>query len=221
MKIILFIIQFVLFTFLFSCSSGGGVGDNVLNLGFSDLVGLVFLGDPESPSEAERPKPDFHQAVVRGNLQLVKWYVDQGTDINKPLGKVRHSQIERDITALGESVKENHYEISEYLLKNGANPNIPNTVNPLFYAIQGKEYKMVSLLLSYHANPDESGFDDTTLLMRTIEMGEIELTRELLKNGADPTYVTKDGRSALRLAQDKKDVRSQWLIEQATPYRDE
>lgn len=216
MKRIGLMLMTVCYMMLFGCASGGGIGDNVLNFGFSDVFGLLFVGsdDEDKPNQSGKVV-DFPKAVNDGKLKLVKKYVSEGVDINKPYSRENYKAPPSDTTALVESVKFNYYEVSEVLLKNGANPNVTYEMNPIMYAIWNGNYDLVKLLLEYRADPNSSGVANISPLMQAVKSRNYDIAKLLLQSGANPSYTTENGQSALRIAQDNHDESFKTLIENA------
>ena len=89
-------------------------------------------------------------AAAYNNIELLKWLIENGSDINY--------QDRIGYTALHFTGQNKLIEIAEYLLKNGANPNIQDIHgnSPLWTAIFNSmnEKRVVRLLLNYGANLD-------------------------------------------------------------------
>lgn len=81
--------------------------------------------------------------------------------------------------------KENLLLIIDYLLQKGANPNVSNRDfrSPLYYAADGGNPELVSLLLKYKADPN---FFYGYILEAAIRSKKTEIISMLLNAGADP-----------------------------------
>jgi len=90
----------------------------------------------------------LHIAASKGNLEVVKKFVELGININKKGGTFNGTAIER-------AASEGHIEIVKYLISCGAELDTSEPEgNPLFAAIQGGHLEIVKLLI-------QSGIDAT------------------------------------------------------------
>ncbi|MGK0272111.1 MAG: ankyrin repeat protein [Cocleimonas sp.] len=83
-------------------------------------------------------------AVQAGDIDLVKYYVSEGIDVN-------YEHPELMTTALIESVQFNHLEIARFLLKQGADPKQNAWLskdNPLTIAKQQQKETFIQLFKS-------------------------------------------------------------------------
>ena len=149
---------------------------------------------PMTPEEIERKKKRViaNKEIIKPNLSLskVEQYIEEGADPNAQQGK-----------PLINSVNEDDYEKTKYLLEVGAAPNIGN-------AIKGaKNLKMIQLLVTYGATitneifnsiaDDYDGvkylidagmdvnFEDGMPLRIAAKAGNINVMKLLLDNGAE------------------------------------
>jgi len=93
------------------------------------------------------------------------------------------------------------YNITELLLKNGANVNsygIKSTDNPLFYAIINNDIKLIKLLIKYKANLNYQDENGNTSLHYYLHHKNPEVLRMLLEAGADPSIENKNGQLAVK-----------------------
>lgn len=88
----------------------------------------------------------LHEAIEIGNIEVVKLLIKRGIDIN--------DQMEDGSTCLLRAVQKNLYNITEVLLKNGANKMVNvNGVGILLIAVVNKFHRMVGLLLCHECVP--------------------------------------------------------------------
>ena len=178
------------------CASNGGSGDNVLKIGFSDLISMMFSSDNDEPSQTEI----FHQAIADGNLDFVTEAVSNGADVNEPLEV--HDGTIIYITALGEAVRFNHSEISQYLLEQGADPNYPDSFTPLGYAFNNRNFELAELLLQHNTNTEFIYPDGMNTLMVMIRLKNNEAVKLLIKYGANVEHVSDRGETPLSIAKE-------------------
>ncbi len=182
------------------CAVNGGSGDNVLNIGFSDLISMMFSSDDNGSSQIS----DFHQAIVDGNLHAVTEAVNNGIDVNEPL--LVHEGIIKHITALGEAVNYNHIHICQYLLEQGADPNYPESFTPLGYAFDNRNFELAELLLKHNANTEFIFPNGMNLLMEKIRLKNNEAVKHLIEYGANVEHITKNGETPLSIAKESENL---------------
>jgi len=122
-------------------------------------------------------------AIEQGNLKLVKTLVNMGCDLEP--GRPRDGYSE---SALHYTIKNNEYEITEYLLSKGVSAN---KYNPLLYASYYKDTRFAEVLLNYGADVNLVSKSGETALNRAVNERNTNLTKLLLMHGADPNLVTK------------------------------
>lgn len=88
------------------------------------------------------PSSNLYHAALTGNMELAQESVAEGANVN-------YEEINR--TVLQVAVATNKMDIVEYLLQQGANPNLKSsdTMTPLMFAESGE---MVKLLAKYGAD---------------------------------------------------------------------
>ena len=72
---------------------------------------------------------DFVNAVIKGDVEAVKNYIELGANINKPF---------MGSTPLVYAIDKHQDEMLDFLLEKGANPNTENGTPPLYYAVVEK-----------------------------------------------------------------------------------
>lgn len=88
---------------------------------------------------------DMLSAVQEGDLELVKYHLDGGVNLN-------YQHPEFLTTPLIESISFQQYEIAKYLLENGADPTLKagfSMDSPLAVAKQTKNKDFVKLVRAY------------------------------------------------------------------------
>lgn len=88
------------------------------------------------------------KAVQIGDINLVDYYLKTGIDVN-------YQHPEYLASALVESIRFDHFEITKLLLEHGADPLIKEMdegATPMSVANEKKNSKVISLLSSYISN---------------------------------------------------------------------
>ena len=96
----------------------------------SDVVQL--LGDARSRLQMDTPFGSWlHMAAAHGKLDIVRWLVSQGSDVNSIGGMGSNSPLDQ-------AAAKGHVEIVKFLIDSGAMLDTSDSVrNPLFGAIVG------------------------------------------------------------------------------------
>jgi ankyrin repeat protein len=89
-------------------------------------------------------------------------------------------------------------ELTQYLIKKGANLDIQNDNLrcALHYAAEHDNLPLLNLLLKAKANPNLVDSEDETPLLMSTNLDNIQATEKLLNSGANIEYISKDGYSA-------------------------
>lgn len=159
----------------------------------------------------------FRNAAAEGNLDVVKELFTQGADINST-----NTWGSEKMTALALAVRYKRVAVAEYLLENGANPNIGN-VPPLELAIENNLNKLSLLLLEKEACPnfskeqiwmaqDKPRVYWTSYLTEAIRRNQLDVVTALLKKKAmmssHQTEYTFLARNALTVAVDMGNLKA-------------
>ena len=137
----------------------------------------------------------LHYAVQSKNVELVKYLVKEGADINaKARGDVTPLLMSLD-RALGDP------PISLALLELGADVNIPdaNKDTPLIKATVDSTDEVVEALLAKGAKVNAKGMNGVTALHQAAMNAMYERTKLLLRHGADPSIRDDQGVTPLDL----------------------
>ena len=138
----------------------------------------------------------LHIAIARGELDKIKEELEKGANINSLAG----DGLSTLQWCLG-----NKTDILEFLLKNGADPNIESIEGstPIMNAVQSNQMEHLKILINNKADVNKQDNRGFTALHRAAEMGHIEIVKELLHNGAKKEIET-EGHTALSLAKARK-----------------
>lgn len=174
-------------------------------LGFRDSRGasLLMLSSYFRNTELSdyilsvRGTTDLFEAAIAGDLDSVKKYLTT-SNLN--------SHSADGFTALGFAAFFNKPTVAKYLLEKGADPNITSNndfkVAPLHSSVAAKSLEITQLLLTHKANPNVIQQGDITPLHESAHNNTPSIARALLAAGADKTFRSKDGKTALDFAKE-------------------
>jgi ankyrin repeat protein len=143
---------------------------------------------------------DLFEAASTGELSIVQ------SALQKDAALLNAFAVD-GFTALGLACFFDHYEIANFLLNEGANPDIASNnsfkVAPIHSACAISSAALTKLLLRHGASVNIKQTNDITPLHETAHNGNTELTRLLIEHGADINARTKDGLTPLAMALEK------------------
>lgn len=120
-------------------------------------------------------------------------------------------------TLLYNAVVNNEFENVEYLLKSGADPNIPNIYGetPLYQAVDIGNHSIINLLLEQGANPNLQQQDGDTPLHIAAAKGDTKIVRLLFAFKADPSLSTfEHNKTAYDYAKERNQVKAAEILKQ-------
>ena len=131
-------------------------------------------------------------ATIHGNVEAVKKHLDSGIDVN--------IKDEDGINLLSYAAMEGKMEITEFLIKAGANVNASSKAKDtaLDYAL---DYETVKLLTTNGADVNIKGEGNgRTRLFIAVEHGDLKVGNLLIDAGADVNSIDFEGNSVLDFA---------------------
>jgi ankyrin repeat protein len=152
-----------------------------------DLQGVVGLVQEDAglvDAENEEGKTPLIEACEGGHLEVVRWLLDRGADINH--------QGNGGCTTLYWASNTEHTPVVRLLLEKGADPTIANTydVTPLIVASYEGHTEIVRCLLDHPTAASTINLKNQfghTALWLACSWGHCGAARALLEAGADPT----------------------------------
>ena len=170
---------------------------------FDRYIAFSFLLVISANSFAVTQMEEFMLAVGSGEYEKVLELYNKGIEVNKKVkGQIvldatdahmyagddgKGVQLETELTPLYVAVAMKQVKIVEFLLKNGANPNIKNGQDRLALnrACIYEQLDIVKLLLQYGADVDANGIYGRTALASAVFTGNLPIVQELLNHSAD------------------------------------
>lgn len=140
----------------------------------------------------------FIRAIQENNLEEVRRLInDPYVDINQVIIDRQHQLL----TPLSEAVSNNYYDITKFLLKNGAKVNVHKLSRPiLISAIINENNDITELLLEYGADVNVSDRSLATPLHYATLFDNIKIVKLLLKHGANLDDTDEIGDTPLKIA---------------------
>ncbi len=116
-----------------------------------DVLNLLIEHNQPVNNKDDRGKTPFYWAVLRKHFQIADLLLAQGVDVNVTY------KIDTPIPLLHHEAKDGKVQGLEYLLKNGANPNLQTSFEDsldaaLHWACKKGKHKSVELLMKYGAD---------------------------------------------------------------------
>lgn len=207
--------------------NGSALYQAIANGPFFEICKML-LEKGADPNEATHSPPNGAVLLIKGiesgNKLLVKMLLDYGAKIN-----ITDPNREGYDTPLACAIENSHYDIMEWLLERGADPNLVcegkpdglESVAPLYAAsCLNSEARFTKALIKHGANIDwtRSGGQWTTW---HAAYGSVDTMSLLLENGADINATNVDNTTALMFAVDNKTKKSvEFLLKQTNPKAD-
>ena len=144
-------------------------------------------------------------AASTGQLEMVRYLVNQGADIHAKLTTIGHASKQPDgRNALHLAARNGHLEIVEYLIEAGNDPNEPggSGYTPLMLVAENNFYDLADLLIQHGAdvNAKHTGpggyiaLRGWTPLVFAINASKVRMTKLLIYSGADVHYRVPAGK---------------------------
>ncbi len=210
-----------------------------VNISIVDKL-LVAGADPNA--KGERTESVLQAASENGNIEVVKALLAAGADVNystpengitalsnaasmghkdaviallKAGANPNQSSSDGETPLMG-AVEGGFTDIVKVLLDAGADPKAKSRYGDtaLGYASINDTEIIISLLKS-GANPNETNYEDYTILMEAAAKGNLSLVQALLNAGADVNKKDEEGLTALTLAKKNKHTDVAELLEKA------
>lgn len=152
----------------------------------------------------------FLKAVKEVNYRDIKMAIEKGVNVNT-------RDYDDRTTALIVTARKKEAPLAQYLLRNGAKPNLygKDGKTPLVIAAANGDRLIVSLLIQFEADLDIGDRNGTTPLIAAVLARKNQIVKLLLESGADHTLEDYSGRSPLQHAIDNRHRRIEKTLKEA------
>lgn len=186
-----------LFKFDFDKSAVDGDGSSAVILATEnksqDMLSLLLQNGSSVNVVNKKGQAALHIAAEIGDIDLVKCLIQYRADTELEIPSVG--------TAALIACKRGFADILSILLEGKASPNATSggeTV--LSTAVEQNDISMTQIILQHHPSFEITDINGYTSLMRASQKGYTEIVRLLLSGKANANFVSKDGTSAMYLA---------------------
>lgn len=155
------------------------------------IAGALLVASPAAAQFT--PGGQFLKAVKEGDAEtMIKLLQQHTTSI------VNAQDLATGESGLHQLIRKRNITWMEFLLQQGANPNISDKkgVTPLALACQMGLVDAAEKLIAYKARVDIPNSTGETPLIAAVHRRDVPMMRVLLKGGADPDRADSSGRSA-------------------------
>lgn len=176
----------------------------------SDIQGVMEKHPNINLNEANEDKrTPLHLAASEGNLEIVRFLVENGADVNM--------EDRWNSTPLHDSIQAKQIDVFNYLLSRGGKTSMTEEekVSALNSAARSGDLDQVRTLVKMGVDVNKGDYDNRTALHLSCDSGSEEVVEFLIENGADINAIDNFGRTPVQDAiQNKHDDLVQFLFTQ-------
>lgn len=189
------------------------------SVGLDNMELLAMYLDGEYKRDAEVENYISHSstalscAVEIGNLEMVKFLVNNGANINLLIGNKYYSSDYamkkgyKNYSSLNYATKKGNLEIVKFLVSKGADINPNSGCPPLISALEeeyplDEYFEIVKFLVSNKANVNVA-YQGSTPLTLAVRGGNLQIVKFLVDNKADINTVGYGGKTPISIAKER------------------
>ncbi|MCK5563622.1 MAG: ankyrin repeat domain-containing protein [Planctomycetes bacterium] len=172
----------------------------------TEIIKLLVENGADVNSEERWGRTVFHSAVLRGWVDVVSYFLDNGADTNVTIPHLQNS------TPLHGAVQGGDLEMVKVLLDHGVDIEVRDKTGktPIYEAVQKGNVEMLNLLIERKADLNVvTNKGGNSVMHIAVQRRKIESVKVLLKAGVAYDIPNKSGRTALKMA---KSLRDQELV---------
>ncbi len=162
---------------------------------------------------------EIHESIFEGNIENIQTLIQKDPSL---VNIEDENGVLPLFLAIHMAVYSNRWDIVEFLVINGANPNVTdkNENTPLNLTIYWKQPKTVEILVQHEADVNARGRNGFTPLHEAIYADQLEIVSILLENEADINARTRSGLTPLEVAThlNRQEIKA-FLIEKGAKKR--
>ena len=132
----------------------------------------------------------LHRAAAQGHLEVMKYLIQQGSDLNKGDAK--------GLTPFNAAVQYGHLEAVKYLMTEGKKQNRYAGMTPLYAAAQYGHLDIVKFFISKGADVSEETDQEKTPLHGAAARGHLKVMEYLIQQGSDVNKADIKGLDAIQ-----------------------
>lgn len=158
-------------------------------LDLDNVKNLLESGENINKQDDENQFSILHYACINGNIETVKYLIDNGANID--------IQGRKQWTPLYRAIVDNQPAIALYLIEHGANVNLKDSDGwtPLHRSIRDNHLEIAKNLVENGADINAQNNKGWTPLHRAIVDEYLDFTQYLIDNGADLDLINNNGES--------------------------
>lgn len=184
--------------------------DLAKNRGYAQIQRIIG----QDIKKLELASIDLFSSVAKNDQQESLKLIKSGANPNS-------RDKETGNTPIFTAVANNYLPMTNFLLDNGADPNVQNNKGntPLIIAITSADINMIDLLIQKKANVNIANNNGDTALLWATKLKNLEMVRKLLMSGADPNMKNNEGVSPFLIAYNEGTPEILSLLKAAGGYK--
>ena len=176
-------------------------------INYQNILEISEFLDENNSADVKRIQMLLNKAIEAGRLEIVKYFVENGADVNSRDG---------DYYPLMIACRNGYLEIVKYLIDNGADIKATGnkSTTALIFALREGHFGIVKCLVGNGADINKhGGFWRENALIIASKNGNLEMVKYLVENGSNLNAGSRCG-TALMMASEKGHIKIvEYLVE--------